>query len=625
MPIDRAIGRAHRAADRATRAAGNTNEAWPPPPWEERFRARRVGLPEWARGNPDRAVVIATAGGAQQVHSWTVSTGALVRATDRPHGTTDATIDPTGAWIWWFDDTDGDELGTWRRQPFASTVTRRPEHPINLPPAYDAGLLLHDDGTAVIGRSDDAYGTQIHAVRAGVPDAVPVPLYHHAQDAEAAALSRDGNLVAVEHSERGDNRHPAIRVLSVDNGARIADLDDGPGLGLWAIAFAPLPGDPRLLVRHERSGANRLLIWDVRTGLIRPIDPGLPGDVADADFFPDGRSLLIAQDHEARTLLFRYDLQDGSVRQVGSAVGTVSGATPRPDGDVWIARSSAAEPREVVSAATGAALITLNGPRPPASVPVEDVWADGPGGRIHGLLRRPSTGSAPYPVVVDVHGGPTWHDSDSFDPYAAAWTDHGFAVLKVNYRGSTGYGSAWRDALQAKVGFTELADIAAVHDALVADGTLDANRSVLVGASWGGYLTLLGLGTQPERWTLGVAGVPVADYIAAYEDEMDSLKAFDRSLFGGSPEEVPDAYRVSSPLTYVDAVRAPVLILAGQNDPRCPYRQIENYVTALRGHGATVETYTYDAGHGSHVDHERVRQMRAELEFVLRHLPGARA
>jgi dipeptidyl aminopeptidase/acylaminoacyl peptidase len=102
---------------------------------------------------------------------------------------------------------------------------------------------------------------------------------------------------------------------------------------------------------------------------------------------------------------------------------------------------------------------------------------------------------------------------------------------------------------------------------------------------------------------------------------MEGLRAFDRSLFGGSPEEVPDKFRDSSPITYVDDVRVPVLILAGENDPRCPIRQIDNDLGALAGRGAPHEVYRFDAGHGSLVDDERVRQVRAELDFVARHLP----
>lgn len=595
---------------------------WPPPRWEDRFRAGRVFLPEWATRRPERAVVVASHSGVLQVHSWDASSSRLIRATDRAGGTTHATIDPTGEWVWWFDDTDGNEFGVWRRQPFGSTPQRRPEQPVELAPAYHAGLLLASDGTAIIGRSDSRYGTQVHQVLVGTPgygSSAPVPLYAHIQDASVAALSRDGNLVAISHSEGGDARHPAVRVVRGDSGTVVADLDDGPGLGLWPCQFAPAEGDSRLLVRHERTGAMRLLIWDVATSIQRPLDLDLPGDVSDASWYPDTRGLLVAVDHEARTLLYRYDLRDGSVHQVGASIGTVSGATARPDGEVWAVRSSAAEPRAVVEAGSDRELLHV-GQRAPRSVPVSDVWAESPGGRVHGLLRVPAHAQAPHPVVVSVHGGPHSHDSDAFDPSAAAWVDHGFAVLKVNYRGSTGYGSSWRDALSENVGFTELADIAALHQSLVEDGVVDPGRSILAGTSWGGYLTLLGLGTQPERWSLGLARVPVADTVSAYEDEMESLKAYDRALFGGSPVQIPEVYRTASPLTYVDAVRAPMLVLGGLNDPRCPIRQIETYVAALRERGGQVEFRTVDAGHGSYVDSERIAQMRAELEFVYRHL-----
>ncbi len=157
-----------------------------------------------------------------------------------------------------------------------------------------------------------------------------------------------------------------------------------------------------------------------------------------------------------------------------------------------------------------------------------------------------------------------------------------------------------------------------MHDWAVESGLSDPDRCVVAGASWGGYLTLLALGTQPQRWAAGVAGVPVADYVTAYADEMEPLRAFDRALFGGSPSEVPEVYEKCSPITYVDNVRAPVLVLAGDNDPRCPIRQIENYLDRLAQRKADYAFYRYDAGHGSLVVAETVKQTAIEVDFARR-------
>jgi dienelactone hydrolase len=603
------------------------------PAWERRFRAPRVGLPDWADDAPDRCAVVATSGGVVEVHSWDRSTGTLTQLTSRKEGTVHAAIEPDGSAVWWFDDAAGDEFGVWRRQPFGSAPGEDVEDATGLPPAYSAGLAIGRGGLRVVGSADDDYGTRIHVVRS---DQAARLLYEHAEDAGVGDLSEDGTLVALVHSEHGDSRHPAVRVVRIDDdrfGETVADLWDGEGKGLDVEAFAPVAGDTRLLLGHERRGRSELLVWDVATGEQTPLELGLPGDVSGADWFPDGSALLVAMDHEARTRLYRVDLAPVAsggplaTLPIGRPDGTVGSATVRPDEDVWSTWSSAAEPPGVRDLA-GFPVITAPGDPAPASVPVEDVWVDGPGGRIHALLRRPAADDGtslpgPLPLVVEVHGGPTHHDADAFRAYASAWVDHGYALVQVNYRGSTGYGSTWRDALDAEVGHVELEDVVAVRDHLVATGVADGARVVLAGASWGGYLTLLGLGLYPDRWALGLAGVPVADYVAAYEDEMEGLKAFDRSLFGGSPDEVPEKYRHSSPLTYVDAVHAPVLILAGENDPRCPIRQIENYVAALQERGTTHEVYRYDAGHGSLVDDERVRQTRVELDFAARYLPPA--
>ncbi|KOU01254.1 peptide hydrolase [Streptomyces sp. NRRL F-5755] len=596
----------------APRAAGSPGAA---PDWEKRFRAPRVSLPEWAEDAPDRSLFVSNATGTFELYAWDRATGGQRQVTDRPNGTTDGTLTPDGEWIWWFSDTDGDEFGVWMRQPFGGGADE-PAAP-GLEPSYPAGLALGRDGTAVIGRSTDEDGTTIHVVRPGQP---PVEIYRHRESAGVGALSHDGSLIAIEHTEHGDAMHSAVRVVRPD-GSTVAELDDTKGgteeLGLSVMGFAPVDGDSRLLVGHQRRGRWEPMIWDPLSGEESALAIDLPGDVG-ADWYPDGAALLVEHEFRARAELWRYEPLTRTLARVETPTGTISGATARPDGAVEFLWSSAAQPPEVRST-SGAVVLDPPGAKAPGSVPVTDAWVEGPGGTVHALVQRPE-GDGPFPTVFEVHGGPTWHDSDAFASGPAAWVDHGFAVVRVNYRGSTGYGREWTDALKHRVGLIELEDIAAVREWAVSSGLADPQRLVLSGGSWGGYLTLLGLGTQPEAWALGLAAVPVADYVTAYHDEMEALKAMDRTLLGGTPEEVPERFEASSPLTYVDAVRAPVYISAGVNDPRCPIRQVENYVDRLKARNHPHEVYRYDAGHGSLVVEERIKQVRLELDFTRRYL-----
>ncbi|GAA0372569.1 prolyl oligopeptidase family serine peptidase [Streptomyces blastmyceticus] len=590
------------------------------PDWEKRFRAPRVGLPQWAEDAPDRSLFVSNVTGTFELYAWDRATGEQRQATDRPNGTTGGVLSPDGEWIWWFSDADGDEFGVWMRQPFHGGADE-PAAP-GLAPSYPSGLALGRDGTAVVGRSTDKGGSTVHVAR---PGAEPVEIYHHEESAGVGDLSHDGTLIAIEHTEHGDAMHSAIRIVRTD-GTTVAELDDTRGgteeLGLTAMGFAPVDGDCRLLVGHQRRGRWEPMLWDAATGEETALALDLPGDLH-ADWYPDGSALLVEHSYRARSELWRYDLAGGGLSRLDTPEGTVSGALPRPDGTVEFVWSSAATPPAVRSTSGQLVLEPPRVPggigRAPHSVPVSDAWVEGPGGKVHALVQKPE-GEGPFPTVFEVHGGPTWHDSDVFAAGPAAWVDHGFAVVRVNYRGSTGYGRAWTDALKHRVGLIELEDIAAVRDWAVASGLADPGRLVLAGGSWGGYLTLLGLGTQPDAWALGLAAVPVADYVTAYHDEMEALKALDRTLLGGTPEEVPERYAASSPLTYVDEVRAPVYISAGMNDPRCPIRQIENYVDRLKDRAHPLEVYRYDAGHGSLVVEERVKQLRLEIAFAERHL-----
>ncbi|MCA2227682.1 S9 family peptidase [Nonomuraea aurantiaca] len=579
--------------------------------WQARFRASRMTLPSWARLAPNRSIYRSNATGTWEVYAWDRASGANRQVTDRPKGTAHAAIDPTGRWIYWFADTEGDEFGLWWRQPFNGG----PDEQVapDLEPGQPGGIALSMAGHAAISLASEG-SFRIHLVKPGEPSRL---LYEHAEAAWVADMSLDGSLIAINHAEYGDFRHPALRVVR-QNGDVVGELYDGPDKGVIGLKFAPVPGDRRMLALHERRQRQAPLVWDPVTDEQREIWMKDSGELT-ASWYDDGRGLLILRDNRARSYLHRYDLAGGGLTLLETPHGVIDAAAPRPGGNVEYSWSSASRP-PMIRSSNGQVVLNSSGPSAPPSVPVEDLDVPGPGGRIHALVSRPESGAAPFPTVFLLHGGPTTHDRDAFSPEVAAWVDAGFAVVRVNYRGSTGYGSAWRDALHSDIGHIELADVAAVREHVVERGIADPARMLLTGTAWGGYLTLLGLGTQPELWTAGIAAVPIACHETSYEDEAESLRAYHRALLGGSPDEQPERYAASSPITYVDRVESPVLILAGENDSRCPLRQIEKYVAKLAEHGREHEVYAYDAIRGSLVMSERIAQIALQLEFARKHV-----
>jgi dipeptidyl aminopeptidase/acylaminoacyl peptidase len=584
------------------------------PAWIRRFRAARVSLPTWGLHAPSHAAYATNASGVWQVTSWDLDSDTHVQLTDKRTGVLGGRPTPDGTGVVWFDDHAGDEVGRFVVSPFDGGEPA-PLVP-DLPEGWAEGLSLRGNRVAV-GISDrDGFRIAI-ADGAGLRT-----VYAHAQPAGVGGLSRDAALLAISHTEHGDVLHPATRVLDAD-GSVVADVWDGTGNTVHPAAWSPVEGDARLVVLADRTGRTRPEVWTPASGERVPLALDLPGEVWLADWYPDAAALLLAHDHLGRTELHRYDLNARRAERLDLADGTILGARVRDDGTIWYAFDSSATPTQIRARTPDGhdapLLVPPGESAPPGVAYVSLHYPNGDGDDVHAFLARPP-GDGPFPLVVEVHGGPHAHVTDSFSARTQAWVDHGFAVLQPNYRGSTGYGKRWEDALIGDPGRPELIDVRAGRDHLVANGVADAERIVLAGASWGGYLALQGIGTQPEAWSAAVAVVPVADYPTAYEDESPGLQEFDRSLFGGTPEQLSDLYRERSPLTYVARVRAPVLIITGANDTRCPKRQVDNYVEALAAAGVAHAYDVFDAGHGSLAVDEAIREQALSLAFVAEHL-----
>jgi dienelactone hydrolase len=588
------------------------------PRWKRRFRAPSLTLPSWAVDNPDHLVYASNVSGSWQVHAWDRASGAQRQVTQHPTGVLGGTVTPDGEGIVWFDDSKGDEIGQWRRQPFAGGDDL-PLMP-GVEPAWSAGLALGPGGRIALGVATRAGFSVLVSGRAGEPG---VELYRHEQTVDVADMSRDGRVLVVHHAEHGDNLHPALRAFDLERGVALADLWDGRGYGLFAARFSPVPGDQRIALLHEGAGRLRPAVWNPLSGERADLEVDLPGEVDVADWWPDGSALLLVHTYLGRDELYRLEPRS-SPRRLAHPAGSIGGARIRPDGEVWYRWSSGANAPKVCAVGRDQPVLRPPGEVAPAGQSYQSWSFPNPRGeRVHGFLVTPP-GQGPYPTVMLVHGGPHHHDADSWSPQVQALADHGWAVALVNYRGSTGYGKAWQDAVEGDPGRPEVEDVAAGRNDLIARGIADPGRVVIAGSSWGGYVTLQAIGTAPEGWRAAGAIVPVADYVSAYADESEGLQAFDRSLFGGSPDEKPELYHARSPITHVERVRTPVLLMVGDNDTRCPLRQVLNYADRLRELGKPFELDRFDAGHGALVTEERIRQTEVLLDFAARHVPGTR-
>jgi dienelactone hydrolase len=592
-----------------------TNQATNLPRWKQRFLAPALTLPSWAIEAPDRLVYSSNESGAWQVHVADRAAGTSEKVTDHPTGVVGGALTPDGELVTWFDDARGDEIGRWLARPFAGGEAA--ELLPGLEPAWSAGLAMAPGGHAAVGLAD----REGFRVRTGRIGGETREVYRHDQSAGVGGLTRDASILFVSHSEHGDNLHPALRALTPD-GTVVNDLWDGEGMGVYPAGVAPLPGDNRIAVERDRTGAMRPAVWDPAAGTITDIEADLPGEVLVAGWWPDASALLLVHNHLGRDELYKAGLAGGRLERLDHPDGSVGGARVRPDGAVWYRWSSGGEPPVVRAVGSDEPVISPPEPVAPSGVGYRSwTFSNRHGQQVHGFVAEPG-GEGPHPTVMLVHGGPTAQDADAFSPQVQAFVDHGFAVGLVNYRGSTGYGKHWQDALEGDPGGPEVEDVTAGRDDLIASGVADPERVVIAGASWGGYITLQTIGTVPGGWRAALAVVPVADYLAAYEDESEGLQAFDRGLFGGSPDDKPELYRQRSPITYAEQVETPVLLMVGENDTRCPLRQVLNYAERLKELAKPFELDRFDAGHGALVLEERIRQTEVLLDFTARHVPG---
>lgn len=218
------------------------------------------------------------------------------------------------------------------------------------------------------------------------------------------------------------------------------------------------------------------------------------------------------------------------------------------------------------------------------------------------------------PLIVRGHGGPTGSSSAAFSLAIQYWTNRGFAVLDVNYRGSTGFGRAYREALYGQWGIADVEDMVAGAKHLVAQGKADPDRLAIRGGSAGGYTALAAL-TFADVFSAGASLYGIGDLMTLARDTHKFESRYLDRLIGPLPEDEA-VYVARSPINHVEGLNCPVIFLQGEDDKVVPPNQAQAMVAALDRKGIPVAYVLFAGeGHGFRMAENVTRALEAELEF----------
>ena len=588
-------------------------------PWKRRFRAWIAVSADVAECNWQRGLAFSNRTGVAQLHAWDTVSGELRQLTFRPNGKPMGVLDPLGRYVYYHQDAAGDEIGHIVRVPWEGG------EPEDITPAVGPYALSMPafslDGSRIAFTSATRDGFRVNTAPVSADGVIGEwrEIYHTMALQQGIALSSDGTVLVASTTEKSQSTDSGLLAFDAATGAQVGEWHEARA-SIKPIMFSRSAGDERLLASSTVSGFDRPAIWNPRTGerTHLPI-PGLEGDVTAIDWTADGRELLLLQVLRAVARLSVFDIATGRLRELDHPSGSITAAVFAPSGEIWANIASTLAPGRTLAldAETGALKrVLLEGEAAPGGYPWRSFTFESTHGAvIQGWLSTPP-GDGPFATILETHGGPTGVATESFHRQAHAWVDHGFAFATINYRGSTTFGYAFQKAINGHLGDFEVDDMVAARDWLVANGVADPARILLTGWSYGGYLTLQALGRRPELWAGGMAGIAIADWRLMYEDQNERLRRYQQALFGGSPEQLPEAHAAASPITYAEHVRAPVLVIQGSNDTRCPARQMRVYEERMLELGKRIEVDWFEAGHGAYAIELQVAHQQRMLEFA---------
>jgi dipeptidyl aminopeptidase/acylaminoacyl peptidase len=625
---------------------------------EKLYMTRLVGGSTWS---PDGKTVAFVSNLSGRNNIWLVPSegGWPTQLTVSNERQTQPTWSPNGKWIAYISDYDGDEqwdiflVSPKTGQVVNLTNTREiaEESPTWSPDGRYLAYIVKPKTSSVF--EIDVYDTVLRDVKHLTTGTAKDRMNF------SPIWSADGKFIVYtqEQSKGTDSNVFVVDVAS----AQSMLLTPHDGEHKFSANDVSPDGKSVLITSDAGDGYENVGLLDIANKKIRWLTHE-KWEISGESFSPDGNVLTYSANIDGNTEIYLYDIASGKARALTlpKGVNQVAGRTspftrdgsrllyyhtgPTAPGDLWVYSLSDGEElaeqvqkNNVKNARAGAPAVhnkshqltysLVGGVRSEDMVEPFLVHYPSKDGKwtISAFVYMPYNlpHNAEHPAIVYVHGGPTSQTMNTFNRFVQYMANQGYIVIAPNYRGSTGYGKEFQQANLFDMGGGDLQDVLAAADWIKQTGYVDPKKLILMGGSYGGYLTMMGVTKAPEVWAAGVPIVPFVNWFTEIQNEDPVLRESDLATMG-DPEKNKARYEDRSPINFVDQIKAPLYLLAGGNDPRCPKTEAQQVVDAIKKRGGVVEYKVYEnEGHGFSKVENQIDAYKRVADFLKTHVPAA--
>ena len=601
---------------------------------EKLYMTRSIGGTAWS---PDGKTIAFVSNISGRNNLWLVPSGGgwpvQLTISDQRQGS--PAWSPDGKWIAYQSDYDGDEqwdiflVSPKTGQVVNVTNTRQisEEQPAWSP---DGRYLAY----AVKPKTASAYEIDVY-------DTLLRDVKHLTTDTPADKMNvgpiwlRDGKWIAyTQQQAKGTDSN--IFVAEVATGkSTLLTPHDGEHL-YSAVDFSP-DGSKLAITSNAANGYDNAGLLEIETMKIIWLTKD-KWEVSAGSFSPDGKRVLWVGNVDGNTGIYEHALASAKTTSLPlpKGVNTLGGAEsafsrdgahllyyqngPTSPSDVWVYSFASGKSQRV----TNSLVAGVRGEDMAAPTLVHYPSRDGKW-TISAFVYTPYNlpRQEVSPAIVYVHGGPTAQTMNSFNRFVQYMVNQGYIVIAPNYRGSTGYGKEFQQANLFDMGGGDLQDVLAAADWIKQTGYVDPKKLILMGGSYGGYMTMMGVTKAPEVWAAGVPIVPFVNWFTEIEHEDPVLQQSDLATMG-DPVKNRALFEDRSPIFFVDKIKAPLLLLAGGHDPRCPKEEAQQVVDAVKKRGGVAEYKIYEnEGHGFAKVENQIDAYQRVADFLKAHVPPA--